>query len=71
MLCVSKNAIFSANPSIDSSHCWQGWRAQYVKMMEMTWAQNPAARPTMADMARGIEALCNQDPSAPLIGEFM
>mmetsp|Transcript_33466 Transcript_33466/g.53893 ORF Transcript_33466/g.53893 Transcript_33466/m.53893 type:complete len:436 (-) Transcript_33466:293-1600(-) len=50
----------------------QGWRAQYIKMMEMTWNKNPAARPSMADMARGLEALCNQDPSGgAMVGEFM
>ena len=25
----------------------QGWRAQYIKMMEMTWAKVPASRPGM------------------------
>mmetsp|Transcript_5972 Transcript_5972/g.21050 ORF Transcript_5972/g.21050 Transcript_5972/m.21050 type:complete len:166 (+) Transcript_5972:1230-1727(+) len=46
-----------------------GWRSQYVKMMEMTWNSNPHARPSMADMSKGLEALINQEPMS--VGEFM
>ena len=49
----------------------QGFRAQYIKNMEMTWAKNPALRPSMAEMAKMLEALCNQDSSGAMVGEFM
>jgi len=50
----------------------QGWRAQYIKMMEMTWQKIPPRRPSMPEMSRGLEALCNQDPTGgAMVGEFM
>lgn len=49
----------------------QGWRLQYIKMMEATWLKTPAQRPTMVEMARNLDKLCNQDPSGPMVGEFM
>ena len=46
-----------------------GWQAHYVKLLDMAWHQTPSSRPSMVDLARGLEALLKSQTVS--VGEFM
>mmetsp|Transcript_22767 Transcript_22767/g.53830 ORF Transcript_22767/g.53830 Transcript_22767/m.53830 type:complete len:463 (+) Transcript_22767:139-1527(+) len=64
-VCVKKERL----PTPGADRFPQGWRTQYIKLMEWCWNLNPTSRPSMSEMARGIEAMNNQESVS--VGEFM